>query len=173
MKNIVLIGFMGVGKGTVARAFAKAYERFYAIDTDDMIETLENRKIKKIFETEGEAYFRALEKKTAKWLEKSVQNAIISTGGGFYKQPNLQKIGTVVLLESSFDAIYRRILEHPNAKRKLAKRPLFSTPEKARMLYDEREAAYREVADLIIDVEEKTPEAIARELHKKLKKGAR
>ncbi len=84
MKNIILIGFMGVGKGTVARALAKESDIF-AIDSDDLIESLENRKIKEIFEVEGEKYFRKLEAKTAKWLEKSVKNSIISMEEAFIK----------------------------------------------------------------------------------------
>ena len=158
---------MGVGKGTVARALARESELF-AIDTDDLIESLENRKIKEIFKTEGEPYFRKLEQKTADWLATSVQNAIISTGGGFYKVKNVKAIGTVILLDASFDAIYKRILSHPNAEKKLAKRPLFQSPQKAKKLYKEREAAYREIADHIIQVEGKSPEKIAKEIKKLL-----
>ncbi len=169
-KNIILIGFMGVGKGTVARAFAKRYDDFYAIDTDDLIESLENRKIKKIFEAEGEPYFRALEAKTAGWLAKSVDNAVISTGGGFYRQERLKEIGTVVLLDSCFEAILYRILSHPNAKKKLAKRPLFSSPEEAKALFDVREKAYREVADIVVDVENRQPEEIAEEIRKEVER---
>ncbi len=44
--NIVLIGFMGVGKGTTARAYSKKYNSFI-IDTDDLIESKENMKIKR------------------------------------------------------------------------------------------------------------------------------
>ena len=55
--NIILIGFMGVGKGTIARALIKESSMF-AIDTDDLIESMENKKIKKIFEEQGEPYFR-------------------------------------------------------------------------------------------------------------------
>ncbi|MDD3595117.1 shikimate kinase, partial [Sulfuricurvum sp.] len=62
MKNIVLIGFMGVGKGSVAREIVKQSDMI-ALDTDDIIESMENRRIKKIFAEEGEEYFRALERK--------------------------------------------------------------------------------------------------------------
>jgi shikimate kinase len=166
MNNIILIGFMGVGKGTIARALFKE-GGIYAIDTDDMIESLENRKIKEIFEKEGEAYFRDLEKKSAKWLEKSVRNSVISTGGGFYKVKNLKKIGRVILLDAPFEYIYKQILAHPNAKRKLEKRPLFQDIKKAKALYETRIPLYKEVADIIISIENKKPKEIAKEILKK------
>ena len=167
MNNIILIGFMGVGKGTVARALSKDFD-LYAIDTDDMIESLVNRKIKDIFKDEGETHFRALEQKTATWLQKSVTNSVISTGGGFYKVKNLKKIGTVILLDASFEYIYEQILAHPNAKRKLAKRPLFQDIPKAKSLYHERIAHYKELADIIVSIEGKSPEKIAKEIIKKV-----
>jgi len=168
MKNIVLIGFMGVGKGSVARAILKQSD-YVAIDTDDLIESMENRRVKKIFAEEGEGYFRALERKVAKWLAKNVRSTLISTGGGFYKVPHLKKVGTVVLLHSDFDSIYERIITHPKAKGKLKKRPLFQDIEKARALYDEREAHYKKMADIIVDVTGKPVETIAEEILKKVK----
>ncbi len=167
MKNIVLIGFMGVGKGTVARALAKESDLF-ALDSDDLIESLENRKIKDIFEEYGEEYFRELEKKTALWLQKNVKNSIISTGGGFYKVKNLKKIGTIIYLQSSYEAILQRILSHPNAKKKLAKRPLFQDKKKALELYNDRIPKYEKCADIVINVEGKTPRHIAQEILKRL-----
>jgi shikimate kinase len=169
MKNIIMIGFMGVGKGSVAREVVKQ-SGMVAIDTDDIIESMENRKIKKIFEEEGEPYFRDVERNVAKWLEKSVKGTLISTGGGFYKVPNLKKIGKIVLLHADFDTIYKRIIEHPNAEKKLKKRPLFQDAEKARALYNEREANYMEVADIVIDVTGKSVEKVAKELLKKVNK---
>ncbi|WP_297434246.1 shikimate kinase [Sulfurimonas sp.] len=171
MKNIVLIGFMGVGKGSVAREVIK-HSNYIAIDTDDLIESMENRKIKNIFEHEGEVYFRKLEKNIAKWLENSVKNTLISTGGGFYKQKNLKKIGIIVLLDSPFDAIIKRIKEHPNAARKLKKRPLLSDLKKAKALYDERRPEYLKLADVVIDVTDKSAEDCSKELLKKVKKHA-
>ena len=167
--NIILIGFMGVGKGSVARAVISRSE-LIAIDTDDIIESMENRRIKKIFSEEGEPYFRNLERKVALWLEKSVTDTLVSTGGGFYKVPNIKSIGTVVLLDASFDTIYSRIINHPNAKKKLKKRPLFQDVEKARELYNERDPQYRALADVVIDVTGKSVEEIAQELLTKVKK---
>lgn len=152
-QNIILIGFMGVGKGTVARALVQKSD-YFAVDTDDLIESMENRKIKKIFEQEGEPYFRALEKKCALWCEHNISNSIISTGGGFYKQPNLKKIGTVIYLESTFDKILEGIQSSPNAKKKLKKRPLLNDLKAARELYDVRVKEYERVADIIINVED-------------------
>ena len=169
MKNIVLIGFMGVGKGTIAREIKKQ-SKYIALDTDDLIESMENRKIKEIFETDGEKYFRALEAEVASWLQKSVQNTLISTGGGFYKVKNLKKIGTVVLLDSPFESILKRIQEHPNAAKKLKKRPLLKDLKAAKKLYNERRPQYLEVADIVVDVTDKTAQECAKEILKKVKK---
>jgi len=168
MKNIILIGFMGVGKGSVAREIVKLSD-LVALDTDDIIESMENRTIKKIFAQEGEEYFRALERKVALWLQKEVKGTLISTGGGFFKVPNLSKIGTVVYLSAPFETIYNRILAHPNAEKKLRKRPLFQDIEKARKLYDERSVLYKKAADIVIDVSDKDIPEIAKEILKKAK----
>ena len=171
MKNVILIGFMGVGKGSVAREVAKN-SKYMTIDTDDLIESMENRRIKSIFEDEGEPYFRKLEKNVAKWLECSVKNTLISTGGGFYKQQNLKKIGVVVFLDSPFDAIIKRIKAHPNATKKLKKRPLLADLKKAKELYDLRRPEYLALADIIINVTDKSAQNCSKELLKKVKKNA-
>ena len=171
MKNVILIGYMGVGKGSVAREVIKN-SPFMAIDTDDLIESMENRRIKKIFQENGESYFRKLEKDVALWLEKSVKNTLISTGGGFYKQKNLKKIGVVVFLDSPFDEIIKRIKEHPNAQKKLKKRPLLANLKEAKKLYDERRPEYLKLADIVIDVTNKSASECSKELLKKVKKYA-
>ncbi len=167
-KNIILIGFMGVGKGTTARAFSKTYDIFN-IDTDDLIESRENRKIKKIFEEDGESYFRALEQEVADWIEDCIKGTLISCGGGFYKVDNLKDLGTVVLLEASFEWILNRLLASKNAEMKIQKRPLFANPEEAKKLYTEREKAYKKIADITINVEGKKSSDIIKEIAKKAK----
>ncbi len=152
-ENIILIGFMGVGKGTVARALVKQSD-YFAVDTDDLIESLENRKIKKIFEQSGEPYFRALEKRCALWCENNITGSIISTGGGFYKQENLKKIGKVVYLQSTFEAIIEALHNAPNSKKKFKKRPLLNNLKEAKEIYNQRVKEYEQVADIIVNVED-------------------
>lgn len=171
MKNIILIGFMGVGKGSVAREVIQ-HSDYIAVDTDDLIESMENRTIKRIFQDSGEEYFRTLEKKVALWLQESVKNTLISTGGGFYKQKNLKDIGIVVFLASPFDKIINRIKSHPNAEKKLKKRPLLSDLKKAKELYNSRLPEYMALADIVIDVTDKSALDCAKELLKKVKKHA-
>ena len=160
---------MGVGKGSISREIVKQ-SGIIAVDTDDLIESMQNRRIRAIFEEEGEAAFRKLERRVAKWLEQSVNDTLVSTGGGFYKVENLKKIGTVILLHADFDTIYRRIITHPNAEKKLKKRPLFKDEASARKLFDEREKEYKRLADVTVDVAGKTVEKIAAEIVKKVVK---
>jgi shikimate kinase len=168
MSNLVLIGFMGVGKGTVARELIKQTGKF-GVDCDDLIESMENRKIKTIFEKDGEEYFRNLEKQTAKWLENNVTNTIISTGGGFYKVDNLNKIGKVIYLESSFQGIIDRLKAQPNSEKKLAKRPLLKDLEKAHALFKQRAPIYKDKADIIISVENESLKKVVKEILNQVK----
>ena len=168
MSNLVLIGFMGVGKGTIARELIKQTGQF-GVDCDDLIESMENRKIKTIFEKDGEKYFRKIEKQTAIWLEKNVTNTIISTGGGFYKVKNLNKIGKVIYLQSSFEGIIERIKAQPNAEAKFKKRPLLNDMKKAKALFNERTPLYEEKADIIINVEKTDLNTIIDNIMEKIK----
>lgn len=161
--NIVLIGFMGVGKGTVARALA-AQSGMFALDCDNMIESYANKKIGQIFKEQGEQSFRKMEEGLAKFLEKSVRCAVISTGGGFYAVKNLNKIGTVVYLKSSFEGIIDRLKNSENAEKKFAKRPLLADLQKAAALHAQRDGAYEKKADIVIDVENKSVKKIVKEI---------
>ncbi len=166
--NLILIGFMGVGKGTVARALVSKYDMF-AIDTDDIIESQEKKKIKDIFKEKGETYFRNLEQKCANWLENSVDNTVISTGGGFYKRANLSKVGKIIYLQSSFEGILNRIGNSPNAIKKLKKRPLLQDIEEAKKLYNLRIPEYENISDVIVDVEDRDIDDIVKDIMTKCK----
>ncbi|MCI5137817.1 MAG: shikimate kinase [Candidatus Electrothrix sp. AR1] len=153
--NIILIGFMGVGKGRTARALAEQTGRF-TVDTDDLIESMVNMKIRDIFAAQGEAEFRRLEHKAANWLEYHVSGTIVSTGGGFFKVRNLKRLGKVVYLHSTVEDIYHSICNHPNAKKKMKKRPLLTDLKQAEELFKERLPQYRKLADREIAVTGRT-----------------
>ncbi len=161
--NIILIGFMGVGKGRTARCLAEK-TGCYTVDTDDLIETMVKKKIRLIFKKQGEYVFRQLEQRTADWLADQVSATIVSTGGGFFKVKNISSLGKVVYLHSSVEAILTSIQSHSKAKKKIKKRPLLKDLEKARALYQERLPLYRAAADFEINVENREIESIADEI---------
>ena len=167
--NIVLIGFMGVGKGRTARMLAEKTGKF-AVDCDDLIESFTNKKVKKIFSESGEPHFRKLEKKVANWLAKQVKNTIVSTGGGFYNVPNIRKVGTVIYLHSDFDQILAAIQAHPNARKKIKKRPLLQDLDKARALFEQRLPLYRDIGDIEIKVGGRSIDDITDEIIKRISK---
>ncbi len=157
--NIILIGFMGVGKGTVARELGQRSGRF-VVDSDDLIESMQNQKISQIFKKKGEKHFRKLEARCAQWLQDSVQNTVVSTGGGFHTVPNLAKLGTVVYLKADFDWIYKRVTQAKNASKKLKKRPLFNSYDETKKLYQSRQEAYGKAADVVVRVDKLDSEGV-------------
>ena len=169
-ENVVVIGFMGVGKGRTARALAAATGRF-AIDTDDLIESFLKTKIRTFFAEQGEPAFRRVEQQTADWLEQRVSGTIISTGGGFFMVDNLSRLGRIVYLHSSLKGILTAIRQHPDAAHKIKKRPLLQDRAKAKALYHARLPLYRAAAEFEIDVEGRQTAEVVAELvallHKK------
>jgi shikimate kinase len=111
-KNLIfLTGFMASGKSTIGPILANTLGwEFY--DLDKVIEEKIGKTINKIFEVEGEVFFRKLETKTLKELS-ILQNHIIALGGGTVaSNENLEIIknsGYLIYLETSPDEAYRRL----------------------------------------------------------------
>ncbi|MFA5717015.1 MAG: shikimate kinase [Desulfobulbaceae bacterium] len=165
--NILLIGFMGVGKGRVARALA-GKTGVVAVDTDDLIESMTNRKIRSIFTVDGEPFFRQLEQRTSEWLRCNVRNTIVATGGGFFHALQRGEGDAVVFLHAPLEVILQAIHDHPRGRKKIKKRPLLGDINKARELYAKRLPLYRKAADVEIGVEGLEAEAIADRIMLKL-----
>ncbi|NPA55181.1 MAG: shikimate kinase [Epsilonproteobacteria bacterium] len=145
-KNLILTGFMGSGKSTVARSLAKHLEHSYFLDTDSLIEHFENISIKEIFDKHGEEYFRNAEKRLFDWIKNDVKNAIISTGGGMpIFIPEIKEAGILIYLRVDFEEILER-LSHEEKQ----KRPLLADTTKARELFEKRDKIYAKSADYII-----------------------
>ena len=88
-KNICIIGLMGSGKSIIGKDLSDYLNlKFY--DTDKEIELKTNKSISKIFEEQGEPYFRKIEEKICIKL-LSQNNCVISLGGGSIINRNIRK----------------------------------------------------------------------------------
>jgi shikimate kinase len=124
MKNIVLVGFMGTGKTAVAKKLAAELGMKY-VSIDAIVETRERRAIKDIFDKDGEAYFRRIEKEVV--LEISGRpGQVIDPGGGVVLDEenikNLKKNGVVVCLWAEPEIIRQRTARS-------ARRPLLNVKD--------------------------------------------
>lgn len=151
-KNLILVGFMGSGKSTVGRELHSrlGYE---LVDMDTVIEQREGRPITRIFEENGEEYFRDLETALLRELHDSPDagRRIISTGGGVVgREENrdlLRSMGYVVWLHAPVDVIYDRTSRN-------RERPLLQTEDpiaKISALMEKRQPWYQETAHLKVD----------------------
>lgn len=158
--NLVLIGFMGSGKGNLARHLHRHFNRV-TLDTDELIENMAHKTIREIFEQDGEQIFRRYEQQIVDWINIDVDHTIISAGGGMpIHTKNFEYIGQVIYLHSDFDFIYTRLQNSRDAENKLAKRPLLQDPSQARQLLEAREPLYTAKADLILDIAKLTREEV-------------
>lgn len=110
-KHIILIGFMGVGKSTVSRELFRKSGR-PEIDTDHWIEEREGRSISRIFEEEGEEYFRDRETELIDELGEREPSVVSCGGGMILRDLNVRKLkalGEIVLLTASPESIYERV----------------------------------------------------------------
>ena len=162
MNNIVLIGFMGSGKTTIARALSQKLD-MDVLDMDTEIEKLEGRSIREIFDTDGQAYFRDMETKVLKDLQNEEQK-IISTGGGvILKEENrelLHNIGTVVFLQADANHIYNNVKHNTSRPLLQVEDPMLRIKE----MLEERDPIYLKSADVICQTSGKTVEHIVDEL---------
>ena len=165
-KNIVLVGFMGTGKSAIGKILAKRLKRRW-VDVDQAIEETENRKIAEIFEKEGEAYFRRLEKEMIQTVTLG-SGLVIMTGGGAVLDPAnravLKKNGLLITLSASPEAIFQRV-------RKSRHRPLLKGDllTEIRRLLAEREPFYRE-SDCTFSTDGKTAAQVAGLIEEALQK---
>lgn len=155
-QNIVLIGFMGSGKSITGKLLAYKLG-FNFIDTDTAIEREYNRKIKDIFQTEGEEKFRELETATIKKLSQK-SHQVISTGGGVAtKEIDMQILrqnGIIIALSAMPQTIFKRTNND--------KRPLLAKKNNADRLKTiielmAKRAPYYKKADLIVKTDDTTP----------------
>lgn len=164
-KNIVLIGFMGVGKTTVSQYLSKLSD-VKAVEMDQVISEREKMSIPEIFAAYGEEYFRNLE--TNLLIEpQNETNTVISCGGGQRSERNvkeMKKNGRVVLLTASPEEIYERLKDSDD-------RPLLNGRKNVKgisELMEQRREKYEVQRDMIIKTDDKTVPEVCEELVQRL-----
>lgn len=165
MGNVILIGFMGCGKSSVAVKLSYRMKQSVT-DTDKLIEKKQGKTITEIFAQDGEEAFREMETQTLKSLKETARNQIISVGGGVpVKEENrvlMKEIGKVVYLRAKPETLYERVKDDTG-------RPLLQCDDpldRIRTLLEERKEAYEAAADLIVDVDDKNYGQILYEIEK-------
>ena len=171
MHQIIIAGFMGSGKTTVATALAKLLG-CAAVDLDEAIQYAERRSPGQIIENDGERRFREIESRVLTQVLEDKRNQVIALGGGTWAfATNREEIAkhdaSTVWLQAPFGLCWNRI------KASVAERPLAPNEAEALTLFNQRLASYA-LADLQIEVKEgKSADELAREilraiaLHKK------
>lgn len=140
--NLVLIGMPGCGKSTIGKAVAKENKMEF-IDSDKEIVLKENMEIPKIFEQQGEEYFRKIESEVIKELSVK-QGVVIATGGGVILNSlnidRLKQNGIVVFIDRPLEKLVTS-----------SNRPLSQNRQMLEKRYNERYDIYKSSADIIID----------------------
>ena len=135
--KIYLVGFMGAGKSTVARALGSRL-KWRVEDIDMLIETREHRAVVDIFTQDGEPYFRQVEREVLREL-LLIRHAVVATGGGTFADPinrtAINTDGASIWLDISFGSVIERL--PPDGRR-----PLAADRTTLKALYEARRGAY-------------------------------
>ena len=165
-KNIILTGFMGVGKTSVGTRLARDLG-FTFVDTDELIEEDQKTTITEIFSSFGEPYFRDVEARVIGQVLEG-ENQVISTGGGAVMHEKnraaFKERGITVCLTARADVIYERIRHETH-------RPLLQVPDplgRIGELLSAREPFYRQ-ADIVIDTSERTADEVINEIKQRVR----
>jgi shikimate kinase len=152
--NIFLVGPMGAGKTSVARALARQLNKD-CYDSDEEIENKTGVSLSWIFDLEGMAGYRQREMRIIDELSK-LENIVLSTGGGCIETPEVRQIlkqrGIVIYMEVTLETQLNRL-------RRDKRRPMLQgeNPQEVLIrLWEEREPIYENVADFTVITDQRS-----------------
>lgn len=161
--NIVLIGYRGSGKSSVARILSKELN-FPVFNMDDKIVEKAGMSIPQIVEKFGWNKFRDLESKIAEQVS-NIDNYIIDTGGGVILRgknvKNLRENGKIFWLRADLPAIVKRI-RHEKHRPSLTEGKSFV--DEIEEVLTQRKEKYEKTADYIIDTSKLFPSDVAKKI---------
>jgi shikimate kinase len=164
--NILLIGYRGTGKSSVARIVAERLG-WQWLDADEELECRAGKSIEAIFALDGESAFRDLESQVLADLVK-LNRHVLSLGGGVILRAEnrelIKNAGSVIWLTADPETIQSRVARDPATA---ARRPNLTASggiNEIRTLLATREPLYRECARTIIDTRDHTYEDVADEI---------
>jgi shikimate kinase len=152
--KLYLVGFMGAGKSTVARAMGRA-TGWRVEDIDERIETRERRSIAAIFAQQGEPYFRQLERQALGEL-LAERHTIIATGGGTFAEADNRALMLADGAVAWLDLPLARVIDRVPAD---GRRPLAADRAQLDQLYARRQLTYAQ-AHVRIDATRPVPEVV-------------
>jgi shikimate kinase len=137
--KVYLVGFMGAGKTTVARALARRLD-WRAVDVDELIEQRERLTVADLFARRGEAYFRTVERGVLV-DQLGSRHTVVATGGGTFVDPQNRALinddGVSVWLDVPLVQLIDRVPAD-------GRRPLAADRAEFERLYTVRRGAYAE-----------------------------
>ena len=161
--NLVLIGYRGTGKSTVAELLATQLG-WKAISTDALIVKKAQRSIPDIVASDGWEHFRNLETEVCLAL-KDRDRLVIDTGGGLILRPEnveaLKPNSLIFWLTATVSTITRRIADDTQRPALTAGKTFV---EEIQDVLTERTPKYQAAADHIIATDDRSPEEIASQI---------